>query len=411
MRLKRESVLCFEWSKSSHKSEPKIVREHREKYKRISEILDDNPAILDLAAADLKSLSQGGKDGREATYTCENLLRAAVVHTVEGESLRGTIVRIGDSPFLQDFLRLGNRTVMDHSFLDKAVKAIRPQTWQLINEVLAGYAHQKGRIDPSALRADTTVLETTIHYPTDSSLLWDSWRVLARLLRQGRELAPGLCPHRFHDGLTKRAHLRIARYARSQAKARRRLVRNSFRELIGRVRWIVGIAEGFCARSRLHWNMEVQAVGAEIEGFLSSIRVVISTSQRANLEGETVPACERVFSIFEPHTELIQRGKAAKPVEFGHVILLAQTRDKFISGYEVMEHRLPDQQLGAVSVENHKRLFGQAPQVLAADKGFQPEGAGADGAGREGRHPGHPAAALRLGGSDRVGVAAISGRD
>ena len=373
MRLKRESVLCFEWSRASHKSEPKIVREHREKYKRIGEILDDNPAILDLADQDLKSLSLGGRKGREALYTSENLMRAAVVHTIEGESLRGTIVRIGESGDLQDFLRLGNRPVMDYSFLDRALKAIRPQTWQRINEVLAGYAHQKGRIDPSALRADTTVLETAIHYPTDSSLLWDSWRVLSRLLRQGRKLDAELCPHRFHDRLTKRAHLRIARYARSTTKARRRLVKRSFRELIGRVRWIVGIAKEFCARSRLLCDTAAQAVGAEIEGYLRSVRVVIATAERANLKGETVLASDRVFSLFEPHTELIRRGKTDKPVEFGHVILVAQTRDKFISGYEVMEHRIPDQQLGAVSVENHKRIFGQAPEVLAADKGFNPK--------------------------------------
>ena len=373
MRLKRDSVLCFEWSRASHQSERKIVREYRAKYKRISDILDDNPAILDLADRDLKSLSRGGRKGREATYTSENLLRAALVHTIEGQSLRGTIVRISDSGFLQDFLHLGNRPVMDYSFLDRALKAIRPQTWQRINEALAGYARQNERIDPSAIRADTTVLETTIHYPTDSSLLWDSWRVLARLLRQGRALAAELCPHRFHDRLTKRAHLRIARYARSKAKARRKLVRKSFRELIRRVRWIVEIAEEFCARSRSHWDMAVQAVGAEIEGFLRSIRVVISTAQRANLEGEKVPATDRVFSIFEPHTELIRRGKTGKPIEFGHVILIAQTRDKFISGYQVMEHRIPDQELGLVSVESHKRLFGQAPEVLAADKGFNPK--------------------------------------
>ncbi|MGB6849766.1 MAG: hypothetical protein WBG05_16330 [Thermoanaerobaculia bacterium] len=373
MRLKRDSVLCFEWSRASHQCEPKIVREYREKYKRISDILDDNPGILDLADRDLNSLSRGGSKGRQATYTSENLLRATLVHTIQGESLRGTIVRISDSGFLQDFLRLGNRPVMDYSFLDRALKAIGPETWKRMNEALAGYAIEKDRIDPSAIRTDTTVVETTIHYPTDAWLLWDSWRVLARLLRSGRKLAPELCRHRFHDRPAKRAYLRISRYVGSKAKARRRLVKKCFRELIRRVRWIARIAEEFCARSRSHWDLAVQGVGAQIEEFLRSIRVVISTAQRANLDGEKVPATDRVFSIFEPHTELIRRGKSGKPVEFGHVILIAQTRDKFISGYEVMEHRIPDQELGAVSVEEHQRLFGQAPEVLAADKGFNPK--------------------------------------
>lgn len=374
MRPKRQSVLCFEWAATSHQPVPKIVGQYRQKYKRISAILGENPAILDLADRDLKALSAGGPRGRRATYTSENLLRAVLVHTIEGESLRGTIVRIAESGFLQDFLRLGNRPVMDYSFLDRALKAIRPETCREINRHLAAYAQAGQRLDPSAVRVDTTVLETTIHYPTDSSLLWDSWRVLARLLRQGRRQAPALCPHRFHDRLTRRVHLRIARYAKSKVPARRRLVKKSFRELIGRVRRIVGIAHEFCARSRCHWDPVVEAIGAELEHYLPLIRTVISTAERANLAGQKVPASERVYSLFEPHTELIRRGKTGKPIEFGHVILLGQTRDKFISDYEVMEHRIPDQKLGAVSVANHKRLFGQAPQVLAADRGFNPKG-------------------------------------
>jgi len=372
MRQKRDAVLCFAWS-SDDSSELKIVRAHRQKYKRISAVLEANPAILDLAAQDLKVLSQGGRKGRRAVYTAENLLRALIVHTIEGEDWRGTIVRISESPFLQDFLRLGNRPVMDFTFLDKAFKAIRPATWKRINEALTGQAQETKRMDPSAIRVDTTVVETTIHYPTDSSLLWDSWRVLARLLRAGRALAPEWCEHRFHDRLVKRSYHRIVRYGRSGAKGRQRLVKRCWRELIAHVRWIAAIAAGFSARSRSHADLAVQGVGAQMEGFLRSIGVVIATAERANLKGETVPAGERVFSLFEPHTELIKRGKSHKPVEFGHVVLLSQTREKFISDYEVMEHRIADPYLTALSVENHERLFGEPPQVLTADHGFDPK--------------------------------------
>jgi IS5 family transposase len=86
-----------------------------------------------------------------------------------------------------------------------------------------------------------------------------------------------------------------------------------------------------------------------------------------------VPAAERLFSIFEPHTELIKRGKSRRPVEFGHVVLLEQTREKFISSYQVMEHRIADPYLTVPSVQEHERLFGAAPKVLAADHGFNPE--------------------------------------
>jgi IS5 family transposase len=372
MRQKRDNMLCYEWS-SHDAPELKIVRVRREKYKRISNLLDENPLILDLAARDLKILSQGGKKGRAAVYTAENLQRALIVHTIEGQDLRGTIILISESPFLQDFVRLGNRPVMDFTFLDKAFKAIRPETWKRINEALAGHAVETKQIDPSAIRVDTTVTETTIHYPTDSSLLWDSWRVLARLLRQGRTLAPELCEHRFHDRLVKRAYHRIVRYGKSGAPARKRLVKRCWRELIAHVRWIAALAEEFCARSRASWDWAVLSIAEELRGFLRSVRTVVSTAERANLQGETVPARERVFSLFEPHTELIKRGKSLKPVEFGHVVVLSQTREKFISDYDAMEHRIADPHLAQTIVEKHERLFGQPPKVLTGDHGFNPE--------------------------------------
>ncbi len=372
MRQKRDNVLCFEWS-GDDSSMLKIVRMRREEYKRISELLDANPILLELAAQDLKSLSQGGRKGRAAVYTAENLERTLIVHTIEGLDLRSTIILIAESPFLQDFVRLGNRPVMDYTFLDKAFKAIRPQTWKKINEALTGHAMETERIDPTAVRVDTTVTETNIHYPTDASLLWDSWRVLARLLRQGRALAPELCEHRFHDRLVKRSYHRIVRYGKSPAKARQRMVRKCWSELIAQVRWIAAIAEKFCARSRTSRDWTVMSIADELRGFLRSVGVVISTSERANLLGETVPASERVFSLFEPHTELIQRGKSHKPVEFGHALLLSQTREKFICGYEVMEHRIPDPYLTASVVEEHERIFGQPPKVLTGDHGFNPE--------------------------------------
>jgi transposase, IS5 family len=375
MRQKRDTAMYIEWSAADH-STLKIVRAHRAKYKAVSAQLDAAPEILELAHGDLKGLSQGGRWGRKAVYTSENLLRALIVHVLEGLDLRGTVVLLAESPFLRDFLRLGNRPVMDFTFLDRAFKAIRPETWKRINEALTGRATEAKRIDPKAIRVDTTVTETTIHYPTDASLLWDSWRVLARLLRQGRSLAPELGgAHRFHDRKTKRAWHRIVRYGRSPAKDRRRLVRACRRELIARVRWIAALAEDFARQSRVYADLAVQGVGVEIQGFLRSIRGVIATAERVWLKGETVPARERVFSLFEPHTELIMRGKSDKPVEFGHAVLLCQTREKFISDYQVMEHRLPDQQLSAGCVERHERLFGAAPEVLAGDMGFNPNAA------------------------------------
>ena len=133
MRRKREAVLPFEWN-SDHL--PKVVREYREKYKGISRLLDENPEILNRVHEDLKKLSEGGRRGWNADFTSETILRALVVHAVEGLSLRETVIVIAQSDFLQDFLRTGKKAVMDFTFLDKCLLAIRPQTWRRANALL-----------------------------------------------------------------------------------------------------------------------------------------------------------------------------------------------------------------------------------------------------------------------------------
>jgi IS5 family transposase len=371
MRRIREAVLPMAGNNDDRLL--KTVREYREKYKGISRILDDHPKILELAHEDLKRLSSGGRKGREGDFTSETILRALVVHAIEGLSLRETVVRIAESEFLQDFLRTRKRAVMDFTFLDKCFQAIRPATWKQLNAALAQAAVKSGTIDVSTIRADTTAVETNIHWPTDASLLWDTWRVAARLLRQGRALAPETVPHRFHDRKVKRLYLFITRYITSKNPRRQRKVRAAFRKLIVRVEGILEAARWFCDWAPLVNKIELTAIADELRRFLPAMKRVAQQARRAQIDGEKVPAAERVFSIFEPHTELIKRGRHQKPVEFGHMVLLCQSPEKFITDYETYRHRQADCQLTEEVIERHEGLFGKTPEVLAADMGFCPD--------------------------------------
>ena len=219
MRQKAEAVLSF-WS--SDEGLPKVVRQYRARYRAISQVLDANPEILTMVHKDLAKLSQGGSKGRRGDYTSENILRALIVQHLEGLPFRETVVRIGSDPFLQDFLRMRKRAVMDFGFLDKCFLVIRPQTWRRINELLARHGVAQGKISPDVLRADTTVVESNIHYPTDASLLWDTWRVASRLLKRAREIDRASMFHRFHDRKIKRLYLYVTRYMPSKSAARQR---------------------------------------------------------------------------------------------------------------------------------------------------------------------------------------------
>jgi IS5 family transposase len=370
MRQKREAVLCFE---SNDDGLPKVIRDYRARYRAISQVLDKNPQIVDLVDRDLRKLSQGGPQGRKADFTSENILRALIVQHLEGLPLREAVIRIGGDGFLQDFLRMRKKAVMDFTFLDKCFLAIRPETWKRVNELLGYYAVGRGEVNPKVIRTDTTVVEANIHYPTDSSLLWDTWRVATRLLGRAREISRESVPHRFHTRKIKKLQLFITRYITSKSPSRQQRVQASFRTLIERVEWIVVIAEDFCARFCSSSKLELAGVALELKAYLPSMQKVAAAARRANVAGETVPASERVFSLFEPHAELIQRGRRHKPVEFGHKVLLCETAEKFITDYEVYEQQQPDCELTEPVIERHRKLFGDTPVVLAADKGFCPQ--------------------------------------
>lgn len=370
MRRKKEAVLCFE---SNDDGLPKVVRDYRARYRAISQVLDANPKILSAVHRDILKLSEGDSQGREGDYTSENILRAMIVQHLEGLPFRETVIRIGSDSFLQDFLRMRKKPVMDYSFLDRCFLAIEPKTWKGVNEVLGRYGVAEDMVHTNIIRTDTTVVESNIHYPTDASLLWDTWRVTSRLLKRAMEIAPGCVPHRLHDRKAKRLYLYVTRYMPSKSESRQRTVKKSFRTLIERTDWIVAVAEEFCVSQAVsRGNAALAAVALELRSYLPAMQKVVAVARRAQMDGETVPASERVFSLFEQHTELIKRGRRQKPVEFGHKVLLCETKEKFITDYEVYEKQEADCELTESVITRHEKLFGQRPEVLAADKGFCP---------------------------------------
>src|ERR1035438_4297971 len=271
MRRKNEAVLCFE---SNDDGLPKVVRDYRARYRAISQLLDHNPKILAAVHGDILTLSAGDSQGRGGDYTSENILRALVVQHIQGLPFRDAVIRIGGDGFLQDFARMRKKAVMDFTFLDKCFLAIRPETWKRINELLGQYGVAQGAVNPKVIRTDTTVVESNIHYPTDSSLLWDTWRVATRLLKRAREFLRESVPHRFHNRRIKWLYLYITRYMPSKSESRQRQVERSFRPLIERGAGVVAIAGDFCRKYRASSNPALSAVALELQSYLPSMKTV-----------------------------------------------------------------------------------------------------------------------------------------
>jgi IS5 family transposase len=256
--------------------------------------------------------------------------------------------------------------------LNKAFGALRPETWEMINHALGLGALADEAISIDHLRTDTTVTECNIHWPTDSSLLWDTYRVIARELTRARQIDPLSCPWRFHVTKMKNADFFIARYSGSRNKKRLRQVRQKTKTMIERVEEILEKASQFVAYAKDSSCLELMGVAAMLEEKLPVMRQVADVARRRAFDGEKVPRREKVFSIFEPHTELIMRGRRSHPVEFGHKVLFTQSKEKFITDYVVFEESVGDDELLPLVLDRHEEKYGRRPDSVAADKGFCP---------------------------------------
>lgn len=363
-------------------SSAKITEDYFARYAFISGFLDGHREIVDRVHRDLrKPLARAKRkspQGQTCSFSSDTALRLCIVQRLEGTSVRGTVVRVDDSPRLREFTRIHNGQMMSHSTFNRLANSIRPSTWHAINGLMAKAAAAEGLITGEHLRLDTTAVETNIHWPTDSGILWDTYRVLDRHVQAIRKLHPVLlADRRLHAKLAKRLHSRISRTARHRTEKSKRERMRLYKRLIALVEGILDWVPTLCERIRSEASslamldgLALEACVVEIEELVPLGRQAVDQARRRVLHGEQVPNDDKLFSIFEPHTELLKRGKADKDVEFGHMVNICQVESKFITDYEVFEKKPVEYELIDGAVERHEALFGAPPQVLAADKGY-----------------------------------------
>ena len=354
------------------------------RYERASALLDRHPEILRAVHRDLElpvaRLSKRTSSGRPAKFTSDTVLRIVLVKVMENLSFRDAVIRIDDSPRLRAFTRLHSDAMMDFSTLCQLTNAITAETWGVVNEALAQMAVADKLITGEMLRLDTTASETNIHFPTDSHLLFDVHRVLSRLVRQVREIAPDLVTEkRLHDRAAKKLHAKIARIRGSKTDESQKGQRRLYERLLRLVDGILAWTPSLCGRIRRDGaRLATSPLGAaalnglagEIEHHRELGLRGADQARRRVIHGEVVPNEDKLFSIFEPHTELLIRGKAGKAMEFGHMVSIHQVKGCFISDYRVHLKRPADHETVDAALARHKKLFGALPTVLAADKGY-----------------------------------------
>jgi IS5 family transposase len=338
----------------------------------IADFLDDHEELVGKIRGDLRRGLKKPDTGRSGLAAHE-VLRSLVLMRVKNWDYRELRERIADGYTLRLFTGFGCRPVPKHNAFHRAFVRLTPSTLRAVNDLVVQAAVDLGLEDGTKLRVDTTVVQTDIHYPTDSTLLWDAVRVLSRLLKRLGKLLG----RRFEGfrNRTRAARRRMQALQRMSATQRLGQQTIKYRELIGIAEQVVACARSVPKKLRMRGRAAFQDLAItglldEIGHYCGLADRVIDQARRRVLDGEQVPNAEKLYSIFEAHTDLIKRGKVRTPVEFGHKVLLAESARGLITQYQVLNGNPPDEQHVGRSLECHKKAFGRVPELYSADRGF-----------------------------------------
>jgi IS5 family transposase len=239
-------------------------------------------------------------------------------------------------------------------------------------------ACEKQVIRGRRLRLDTTVVETNIHYPTDSSLLGDGVRVLTRVMKRIVRIA-GRAGTRLRDRTRTVGYrvMEIARASRSRGAQSQERMKVCYRKLLYHTARVVGQARRFAeeiasGRKRARVTLQqgrLEAARADLERMIPLVRQVMHQTRERIFKGNT-RAADKLVSLFEPHTEVIRKGKAAKPTEFGKMVKIQEAERQIVTHYEVYPERPGDCDLLLPAIAVHEELVGRTPYLVTADAAF-----------------------------------------
>ena len=339
---------------------PAIEHPRAEELLRIGRILDENPIISEMVWQDLTSHVHDQDSGAHG-MSAEQVLRAAIIKQMEGFSYEELAFHLLDSSCYRNFCRFGfTHEGFGKSALCAAIKAISTRTWEAINRILVTYAEdaeiEKGR----EVRMDSTVVSANIHEPSDSTLLWDGVRVITRILTQLKEGVPIVFSD--HTKVTKRRMLAI-QYAKND-QARRKI----YQDLLKVSEKVSTYAKNAVRMVEASACLHLIPIVTDLKDVLALTQRVIDQTTRRVIQGESVPADEKVVSLFESHTDIIKKDR--RDTLYGHKICLGVGHSNLVTDCLIVKGNPADSTLMDTMLERHDQIYGRYPLKVALDGGF-----------------------------------------
>src|SRR2546426_1469374 len=332
--------------------------------RRIDEVLEDEE-LVDLVADTLGRRRPGSRRRGRPGTPAEVVLRMLVLKHLYDWSFDECEREVRGSLVYRAFCRIDGERVPDAKTLIRLARLLDEPVLKDVLTRLVALGRERRVVRGRRLRVDTTVVETNIHYPTDATLLADGVRVLTRSLRRigerVRERPRSVARRVFEIAQRSRtAGSRVRPRVREQSQAKMKVL---YQGLMRITRLVVRQAEAALARPRTRCR------AAQLPATVELVRQVLAQTRARVLRGDThYPG--KVVSLFEPHTDIIRKGKLARPTEFGRLVKIQEAEAQFITDYAVCERGQADRALWGPALDRHIELFGRPPQLAVADGGF-----------------------------------------
>ena len=328
----------------------------------IDTILNENPRLYEIIALDIMDLNKSSEMGRQDSPTIEQVVRAALYKELKKLDYRELEYAQEDSRICGAFIKLEGRLPFSFEVFHKYISRIRGERLRaLMVEINRIMMQEEGIEDGKSLRTDSTVVETDIHYPTNNSLIWDCIKTSHRLLKKLEE-AGKIRKVRNYQRQGKKNEFKINNTKKKEKRAelfKKQL--KLFRCSINQVSKVVGgVVTGV--------DLGVISIVAELKGLLPKMEKVYDISYRHEVLGESVPNSEKIFSIYECHTDILVKG--AREVSFGHKVNLTTGRSNLILDCEVVDGNPKDSNLYEGVLERVRSDYGIRPRDMVSDGAY-----------------------------------------
>jgi len=343
----------------------------------IDELLADDAIVAAVHEALAQRHPQSRRRGRHGT-AAEVVLRLLVLKHVRNWSYAVLEREVRANLVYRDFTRVGAGKMPDAKTMGRWGTALGPAVIKQIHDRIIELARADGIVQGRRMRVDTTVVETNIHYPTDSSLLGDGVRVLTRTMKKITELA-GAAGAKLRDRSrsVKYRLLEIGRAVRGKAAPNRERLQRAYGRLVEATGRVVGQAKRFSQEigagikrcAEIVEQAILDGLRQTLDDMIPLVRQVMRQT-KARIFGGDRHAAGKLVSLFEPSSEVIRKGKSGKPTEFGKLVKLQEAENQIVVDYEVYARRPNDVDLLIPAIEAHRAKLGRAPRLVAGDAAF-----------------------------------------